>query len=95
MYILQLIIERIIDFLTWLNIDLRDIVAACIMYLIVRGFFKGLKEANTEAGKIIRTHHKNSHRSAVRGCREEDCVRLKHLDQVREQPQVTVLPQEY
>lgn len=96
MHILQLIIERIIDFLTWLNIDLRDIVAACIMYLIVRGFFKGLKAANSEAGQIIRLHARKGHTAPLEACKEDNCIRLKdRQDLAQEQLPVVVLPQEY
>lgn len=93
MLILQTIIERIIDFLTWTGITPKEIVDSLIIYALVRTFYKGLKAANSEAGQIIRTHHKYSHRSPVRGCREGNCIRLSaRLDQAQEQPQVVVLP---
>lgn len=93
---MQYILEQIISFIQWTGITPKEIVDSLIIYALVRAFYKGVKAANSEAGQIIRTHHKHGHRSPVRGCREGNCIRLStRQDSVQEQPQVVVLPQEY
>lgn len=81
------------NFLAWLHITPREIVAALVMYIIVHSLIYGWRCATSEAGKIMRKHTKH-HQGIINTCKQDDCIKLRDRSD-RLQQVVVELPVEF